>query len=124
VRTRRATSSTSAARSDPIGARCCSIGRARNATFRLRPAPGTESGDPIRWRGDGKVLFTRQGKLPARVFALDVTTGQRTLMYEISPRDTVGVDQIGDIRLTPDGKSYAYVFIQNLYSLYQLTGMK
>jgi hypothetical protein len=36
----------------------------------------------------------------------------------------VGVEQISDIRLTPDGKSYAYVYIQNLYSLYQVTGLK
>ena len=78
----------------------------------------------IRWRGDGKVLFVREGRLPVRVSALDVTTGQRTLMYEISPHDTVGVNTVGDIQLTPDGKSYAYVVIQNLYSLYQVTGLK
>ncbi len=40
------------------------------------------------------------------------------------PRDTVGVGGIGDIRLTPDGKSYAYVYIRSLYSLYQVTGLK
>ncbi len=79
---------------------------------------------PIRWRGDGRVLFVSQGRLPVRIFALDVTTGQRTLLHQISPRDIVGVDAIGDIRLTPDGNSYAYVYIQNLYSLYQVTGMK
>jgi hypothetical protein len=29
-----------------------------------------------------------------------------------------------DIRLTPDGKSYAYVYIRSLYNLYQVTGLK
>jgi eukaryotic-like serine/threonine-protein kinase len=90
-----------------------------------QPVKGAAPEDiPIRWRGDGRVLFVAQGRLPVRIFALDVTTGQRTLVHEISPRDTVGVDAIGDIRLTPDGNSYAYVYIQNLYSLYQVTGLK
>jgi Tol biopolymer transport system component len=90
-----------------------------------QPVKGAEADDiPIRWRGDGRVLFVRQGRLPARIFALDVSTGQRTLVHQISPRDVVGVDAIGDIRLTPDGNSYAYVYIQNLYSLYQVTGLK
>jgi hypothetical protein len=90
-----------------------------------RPVKGAEDGDvPLRWSGDGRVLFVRQGRLPARIFALDSTTGQRTLLHEISPRDTVGVGAITDSWLTPDGKSYAYVYIQNLYSLYQVTGLK
>ena len=48
----------------------------------------------MRWSEDGRVLFVRQGRLPARIFALDVTTGQRTLVHEIGPRDTVGVDVV------------------------------
>jgi eukaryotic-like serine/threonine-protein kinase len=90
-----------------------------------QPVNGANVQDtPLRWRGDGRVLFVRQGTLPVQIFALDVATGQRTLLHEIAPRDTVGVNGIGDIRLTPDGKSYAYVYIQNLYSLYQVTGLK
>ena len=30
-------------------------------------------------------------------------------MHELTPRDTVGVEAVWDTRLTPDGKSYAYV---------------
>jgi len=90
-----------------------------------QPVKGAAPEDtPIRWSGDGRVLFVRQGRLPVRIFALDVTTGQRTLVHQIAPRNVVGVDAIGDIRLTPDGNSYAYVYIQNLYSLYQVTGLK
>jgi eukaryotic-like serine/threonine-protein kinase len=90
-----------------------------------QPVKGAEPEDiPIRWSGDGRVLFVRQGRLPVRIFALDATTGQRTLVHQISPRDVVGVNSIGDIRLTPDGNSYGYVYIQNLYSLYQVTGLK
>jgi hypothetical protein len=80
--------------------------------------------EPLMWRADGRVLFVRQGRLPARIFALDVTSGQRTLLHELRPRDTVGVDAVWDTRLTPDGKSYAYVFIRSLSRLYQVTGLK
>ena len=70
-----------------------------------QPIKGAEPEDrPLRWRDDGRVLFVRQGRLPARIFALDVTSGQRTLRARDRPRDTVGVDSVGDIRLTPDGK--------------------
>lgn len=90
-----------------------------------QPIKGADPQDtPMRWRDDGRVLFVRQGRLPARIFALDVTSGQRTLVREIGPRDTVGVDSVGDTRLTPDGKSHAYVYIRSLYSLYQVTGLK
>ena len=90
-----------------------------------RPVNGAEGDDePLRWRADGRVLFVRQGRLPARVFALDVTSGQRTLVHELTPRDTVGVEAVWDTRLTPDGKSYAYVYIRSLSRLYQVTGLR
>jgi hypothetical protein len=90
-----------------------------------RPVNGADPQDePLRWRADGRVLFVRQGRLPVRVFALDVTSGQRTLLHELAPRDTVGVDAVWDTRLTPDGKSYAYVFIRSLSRLYQVTGLR
>jgi len=31
---------------------------------------------------------------------------------------------VGDTRLAPDGKSYAYVYIRSLYGLYQVRGLK
>ncbi len=90
-----------------------------------QPVKGAEPEDrPLRWRNDGRVLFVRQGRLPARIYALDTTSGQRTLLRAIGPRDTVGLDSVADIRVTPDGKSYAYVYIRALYALYQVTGLE
>ena len=90
-----------------------------------RPMAGSLPEDrPLGWRTDGRALYVRQGRLPAKIFSLDVDSGARTLVRTIAPRDTVGVDAIGDIRMTPDGKSYAYVYIRSLYSLYQVTGLK
>jgi serine/threonine protein kinase/Tol biopolymer transport system component len=91
------------------------------------PVKGAMPGDvPIRWRGDGRVLFVGRGRLPVQLWSLDVTTGQRTLVREISPRDSVGVNVVGaaDIHLTPDGDSYAYMYIRSLFNLYQAAGLK
>ena len=90
-----------------------------------KPLKGGRADDtPLIWRDDGRVLFVRQGRLPARIYALDPQTGQRTLVHEIAPRDPLGVDEVYDIRITPDGKAYAYVFIRSLGSLYQVTGLE
>jgi eukaryotic-like serine/threonine-protein kinase len=90
-----------------------------------QPVKGGQPEDtPLIWRDDGRVLFVRQGRLPARIYALDVETGQRTLVREIAPRDPLGVGDVYDIRLTPDGKAYAYVFIRTISSLYQVTGLR
>jgi serine/threonine protein kinase/Tol biopolymer transport system component len=90
-----------------------------------QPVKGAEPEDrPLRWRDDGRVLFVRQGRLPARIYAVDTTSGQRTLLRAIGPRDAVGLDSVADIRVTPDGKSYAYVYIRSLYALYQVTGLQ
>jgi Tol biopolymer transport system component len=86
---------------------------------------GSEPRDlPLGWRTDGRALFVRQGRPPVKIVAIDVASGERTLVHTIAPRDNVGVDAIGDARMTPDGKSYAYVYIRSLYSLYQVTGLK
>ena len=90
-----------------------------------RPIAGSLAEDrPLGWRTDGRALYVRQGRLPVKIFALDIASGARTLVHTIAPRDTVGVDAIGDIRMTPDAKSYAYVYIRSLYSLYQVTDLK
>jgi Tol biopolymer transport system component len=90
-----------------------------------QPMKGGQPEDtPLIWRDDGRVLFVRQGRLPARIYALDAETGQRTLVREIAPRDPLGVGDVYDIRLTPDGKAYAYVFIRTISTLYQVTGLR
>ena len=92
-----------------------------------QPVKGAVPADiPIRWRGDGGALFVGQGRLKVHIFALDVTTGHRTPVHDISLRDPVGVSVVNatDIRMAPDGGSYAYAYIRGLYNLYQATGLK
>ncbi|HVH55866.1 MAG TPA: protein kinase [Vicinamibacterales bacterium] len=91
----------------------------------VRPVPGTVPGDaPIRWNTDGRVLYVRNGRSPVRIFAVDVSSGTRTLLHELAPRDAVGTEGIAEVRLTPDGASYAYGYMRTLQSLYQVTGLR
>ena len=90
-----------------------------------RPVPGSEAGDfPIRWNGDGRVLYVRNGNRPVRIFGIEVASGRRTVLHELGPKDPVGSSGLIEIRLTPDGSSYAFGFIRTLQSLYQVSGLR
>ena len=90
-----------------------------------RTVPGTETGDfPLRWNADGRVLYIRKGVRPAQIFTIEVASGKRTLIHELAPSDPVGSEGLVEIRLTPDGASYAFGFIRTLHSLYQITGLR
>jgi dipeptidyl aminopeptidase/acylaminoacyl peptidase len=91
-----------------------------------RPIPGLEVGEvPISWTSDDKGIFiTRPGERPARITRLDVSTGLRTVWKELMPLDNAGVQHIGPIRITPDGKTYVYGFQRRLSDLYLVEGLK
>ena len=91
-----------------------------------RPIPGFLRGEaPIVWTNDGKGLYvTRPGERPAKITRIDMTTGQRTPWKELMPPDSAGVQNIGPIRVTPDGKTYVYGFQRRLSDLYLVEGLK
>jgi eukaryotic-like serine/threonine-protein kinase len=90
-----------------------------------KTVPGSDRSDePLRWNADGSVIYMRNGRVPARIVALDVATGKRTLLHELAPRDRVGASGVQEIRLTPDGASYVFGYIQTLHNLYQVTGLR
>jgi len=88
--------------------------------------PGIETGeDPITWSTDGKFLYIYQpGELPARVYRLDVQTGQRTLWKQLMPSDPAGVENIGPVLLTPDAKTCVYGYHRMLADLYLVEGLR
>jgi Tol biopolymer transport system component len=90
------------------------------------PIPGFQPGDvPLNWTTDGKGLFlTRPGERPAKIVRLDVSTGERSPWKELMPLDNAGVQNIGPIRITPDGKTYVYGFQRRLSDLYLVEGLK
>ncbi len=80
---------------------------------------------PITWSGDGKSLYIYQpGELPARVYRLDVKSGQRTLWKELMPSDQAGVENIGPIYMTPDAKTCVFGYHRMLADLYLVEGLK
>jgi hypothetical protein len=54
----------------------------------------------------------------------DVKTGALTPWRSFMPGDSAGVTGIGSIRVTPDGKSYAYSYQRNLADLYVVEGLE
>ena len=91
-----------------------------------RSIAGMQSGEvPISWSSDGRSLFVyRPGDLPARIFLLQVATGQRTFWKQMMPSDPAGVNHIGPVVLTPDGKTYVYGYHRTLSDLYMVEGLK
>lgn len=75
----------------------------------------------IRWCGDGKNLFLRRyAELPAIVYKYSLASGTMENWLELMPKDTAGVKQIVQIKLTPDGRTYAYSFKRESSDLYLL----
>jgi eukaryotic-like serine/threonine-protein kinase len=91
-----------------------------------RPIPGFVPGDtPIAWSADGRSLYVyRFGELPAKVFRLEIKTGQKTLWRQLMPIDPAGVNIISPILVAPDGKSYVYGHRRLLSDLYSVEGLK
>jgi len=91
-----------------------------------RPIPGFQTGEqPIHWAADGRSLYMyRPGDLPARVYRLDLASGQRTLWRQLMPSDSAGVRSINPIVMTPDGKTYVYGYHRILSDLYVVEGVK
>ncbi len=91
-----------------------------------RPIKGLQPGEvPVAWTADGHELYVyRGGDLPSKVFRLDVTTGARTLWKELMPPDPSGVEFVGPVLPTPDGKSYVYGYRRLLSDLYLVEGLQ
>jgi Tol biopolymer transport system component len=95
-----------------------------------RPLPGYMDGDVLlQWSDDGRFLFVREaGNLALRLFRLDVSSGAREFWKELVPPDpTVVVDigsDPGQVRMTADGKRYAYTYWTFEGELYVAQGLK
>jgi eukaryotic-like serine/threonine-protein kinase len=54
---------------------------------------------------------------------VDVATGARTVVRTLAPADPVGLDNIGPVVITPDGRAYCYTFLQRLGQLFAVDGL-
>ena len=90
-----------------------------------RPVSLTAHDIPVNWRADNHSLYIRthaDTNKTARVSILDLNTGQRTPWKEIHPARPV--DDINNLEITPDGRAYAYNFVQTMSDLYQAEGLQ
>jgi len=91
-----------------------------------KPAAGISEHDVVAgWGADGRSLYVvmhhdQNKTLP--VSSVDVVTGERKLWKEIKPSRPV--DQVLRLRVTPDGRAYAYNYIVKTSELYVAEGMK
>jgi Tol biopolymer transport system component len=92
-----------------------------------RPIPGIEPTErPLRWSADGQALLLRRqqpGEPRVTLHRLNVFSGRKELLRELKPPDPVGV-VMGQVAVTPDGKSYAYSYQRDLASLYLVQGLR
>jgi hypothetical protein len=58
------------------------------------------------------------------VFRLDLGTGKRELVTTLAPSDFAGVTAIINVRMTADGKFYAYSFSRELSDLFLVEGAR
>jgi Tol biopolymer transport system component/predicted Ser/Thr protein kinase len=91
-----------------------------------KPIPGLQAGEaPVGWSTDGRSLYVyRSGELPAKVYLSEIASGRRTLWKQLMPPDPAGVEYVGPVLPTPDGKAYAYGYRRLLSDLYLVEGLK
>jgi DNA-binding SARP family transcriptional activator len=78
----------------------------------------------IRWAGDGENLFVWQrGEIPSIVYKYNLASGKKKEWLQLAPKDPVGVCQIAGIKLTPDGKTYAYSYLRESSELYLIENL-
>ena len=85
--------------------------------------------DLVQWSGDGRFLFVRTPeKEVLSLFRVDLKTGRREAWKALSPPDRVSMVEFGagprGIRLTPDGRFYAYTWYTRLSSLGLVESLK
>ncbi len=102
--------------------------------LRLYPIEGgapitiaSQSGDAVTIAGageDGHTLFLATGGIPSKINRYDVKTGAIEPMTQVEPPDRAGVLPSLVVQMTPDGKSYAYSYPQELSELEWVEGLK
>jgi eukaryotic-like serine/threonine-protein kinase len=78
--------------------------------------------DLVQWSEDGKTIFVRGAdKEVLPLYRVDLKTGRREHWKTLSPPDSASFEEFGSgprgIRLTPDGRAYAYTWWTRLTNL-------
>ncbi|MCC6523000.1 MAG: protein kinase [Polyangiaceae bacterium] len=99
-------------------------------TGKVEPFAGLGSDHaPVQFTADGKGLLMvryRDATVGAsfELWRYELATGQGTKVSDIGPADTVGVEWVDRLMITPDGAHYAYALGQRLDELYLVEGLE
>jgi DNA-binding winged helix-turn-helix (wHTH) protein/Tol biopolymer transport system component len=90
-----------------------------------RDIPGLLPGETLKWTSDPSFAYVYQGMMvPAKIYRLNIVTGQRQLFKEINPSDETGIWDMSEILFSADGRSYVYGYMRLLSELYMVNGLK
>jgi len=92
----------------------------------VRKVKGVEPGEvPMRWTADGTgaYFFNRDG-FPTRIVRIELATGKRAVVREITPANPGGLPGIRSFAMTPDARHLAYNYVRKLSDLYLIEGLK
>jgi eukaryotic-like serine/threonine-protein kinase len=91
----------------------------------FRPIATTQPLFPVVWSSDGRTLLVRDfGRVPAKIYRVDVATGNTKLWTEVGPTNLTGVQNILRLFYTPDERSYVYSFDRTVAQLYLADGLR
>jgi len=100
-----------------------------DSTGRPRSIDGAQPGDQlVQWSADGKSMIVRGAEeapiMPMTLYRIDLASGRRERWRELAPGDMTGFVDFGSgptgVRVTPDGRFYAYTYYSDLETLYQI----
>jgi eukaryotic-like serine/threonine-protein kinase len=95
-------------------------------TQKLEIIPGVEPQESLsNWTEDGKALIVYSATPSvARIYRVDVTTGQRTLLQTIDPTEKAGLATPIRLAYAEGSKTYAYSAMRILGNLYVVEGLE
>jgi len=94
------------------------------------PLDGYDDGDVLlQWSSDGRAIFLRGlDSKELKIYRLDLRNGTKTLWKDLTPPNPAGLMSIGEnpgqVRISPDGKSYVYTVWTSLGELYMVDGLR
>ena len=92
-----------------------------------RPFPVLGPKDiPLRFATDGRSLYVRgrRDDMPARVYRVDVATGRRQLVRELSPSDAAATTLLYCWDVSSDGRTLVFSYTHSLGQLYLAEGLR
>jgi eukaryotic-like serine/threonine-protein kinase len=80
---------------------------------------------PIQWAQDNVSVYGYfRGPVPAKVYKVNVTTGQQTVVEELQPERNSGVVTIAPVVVTRDGSRFAYSYYRVFSVLFVISGLQ